>query len=226
MSENDTQRGIPAYDPCNADLESTMDDKIINVVAALIRDSTGRVLLVRKRGTTAFMQPGGKPNTGEGNVAALSREVTEELGCCIDQHSACAVGVFECAAANEPGFMVRAVVYAVEIEGTATPQAEVDQLVWVDPKAPPDIPFAPLARPCAAACRTVNQFGTPRKHAVSHRACLHPNLDRVCQYDLASAHVPAGSRQSRRACGRTWRATSRWKRTSRGPDLDRLPQTS
>ena len=32
----------------------------IRIVAALIRDEAGRVLLVRKRGTAAFMQPGGK----------------------------------------------------------------------------------------------------------------------------------------------------------------------
>jgi 8-oxo-dGTP diphosphatase len=123
-----------------------MDDKIISIVAALIRDAAGRVLLVRKRGTSAFMQPGGKLNTGESDIAALSREIIEELGCCINQHSACAVGVFECAAANEPGFTVRAAVYVVEIEGIAAPQAEVEQLVWVDPKAPPDLPFAPLTR--------------------------------------------------------------------------------
>jgi 8-oxo-dGTP diphosphatase len=126
--------------------EKTMDDKIISVVAALIRDSAGRVLLVRKRGTSAFMQPGGKLNAGESDVAALSREIIEELGCCVDQHSACAVGVFECAAANEPGFTVRATVYAVEIDGTVMPQAEIEQLVWVDPKTPPDLPFAPLTR--------------------------------------------------------------------------------
>ena len=37
-----------------------MHNKVISVVAALIRDNGGRVLLVRKRGTSAFMQPGGK----------------------------------------------------------------------------------------------------------------------------------------------------------------------
>ncbi len=37
-----------------------MTDKIIGVVAALIRDDVGRMLVVRKRGTEAFMQPGGK----------------------------------------------------------------------------------------------------------------------------------------------------------------------
>ncbi len=123
-----------------------MDDKIIRVVAALIRDSKGRVLLVRKRGTLAFMQPGGKLSSGESDVAALSREIIEELGCCIDQRDARALGVFECAAANEPGFKVRAAVYAVDVEGIVEPQSEIEQLVWVDPRALPDLPFAPLTR--------------------------------------------------------------------------------
>ena len=37
----------------------------IRIVAALIRDEAGRVLLVRKRGTETFMQPGGKRDPGE-----------------------------------------------------------------------------------------------------------------------------------------------------------------
>src|SRR5215813_6306713 len=106
-----------------------MSDKIISVVAALIRDSAGRVLLVRKRGTTSFMQPGGKRNAGESDVAALAREIVEELGCCIDQRSARSVGVFECAAANEPGFTVRAAVYAIDIEGAVKPQTEIAEFV-------------------------------------------------------------------------------------------------
>jgi 8-oxo-dGTP pyrophosphatase MutT (NUDIX family) len=58
-----------------------VSDTIISVVAALIRDPDGRVLLVRKRGTEAFMQPGGKRDVGESDVDALSREIAEELGC-------------------------------------------------------------------------------------------------------------------------------------------------
>ena len=81
-----------------------MTERMISVVAALIRDGDGRVLLVRKRGTSAFMQPGGKRDTGENDVAALSREIAEELGCRVTINSAQALGVFDCAAANEPGF--------------------------------------------------------------------------------------------------------------------------
>jgi 8-oxo-dGTP diphosphatase len=123
-----------------------MNEKIISVVAALIRDDDGRVLLVRKRGTAAFMQPGGKRDTGESDVAALSREIVEELGCCVDQHSARPLGIFDCASANEPGFQQRVAVYAVDVEGAVRPQAEIDQVVWVDPRALPDLHLAPLTR--------------------------------------------------------------------------------
>ena len=123
-----------------------MNERVISVVAALIRDGDGRVLLVRKRGTSAFMQPGGKRDAAENDVAALSREIAEELGCRVMHKSAQALGVFDCAAANEPGFQVRAAVYAVNVEGAIEPAAEIDQVVWVDPQALPDLPFAPLTR--------------------------------------------------------------------------------
>jgi len=123
-----------------------VNDNVISVVAALIRDDDGRVLLVRKRGTAAFMQPGGKRDGGETDVAALAREIVEELGCRVTENSAQPLGVFDCEAANEPGFRVRAAVYAVDVEGLITPQAEIDQMVWVDPRALPDLQFAPLTR--------------------------------------------------------------------------------
>jgi len=123
-----------------------MNDKIISVVAAVIRDQDGRVLLVRKRGTAAFMQPGGKRDAGESDIAALSREIVEELGCCVDQKSARPLGEFRCASANEPGFALQATVYAVSIEGAIRPQAEIEQVIWVNPRALPDLPLAPLTR--------------------------------------------------------------------------------
>lgn len=123
-----------------------MSERVISVVAALIRDNDGRVLLVRKRGTAAFMQPGGKRDAGESDVAALAREIVEELGCRVVENSAQALGVFDCQAANEPGFQVRAAVYAVDVEGAIEPQAEIDQAVWVDPRALPDLHLAPLTR--------------------------------------------------------------------------------
>src|SRR5262245_61729935 len=103
-----------------------MSNNVISVVAALIRDENGRVLLVRKRGTAAFMQPGGKRDPGESDIAALARELIEELGCRVAEGSARPLGVFECAAAY---YRVSAAVYAVDVEGPVIPRAEIDQVV-------------------------------------------------------------------------------------------------
>ena len=118
----------------------------IEIVAALIRDDAGRVLLVRKRGTTAFMQPGGKRDAGEDDAAALVREIGEELGCCPVRDSIQPLGEFDAISANEPGFRVRASLYGIDVTGEISPQAEIDAMVWIDPVAPPDIPLAPLTR--------------------------------------------------------------------------------
>jgi 8-oxo-dGTP diphosphatase len=118
----------------------------IEIVAALIRDEAGRVLLVRKRGTTAFMQPGGKRDAGEDDAAALMREIGEELGCSPVRDSIRPLGEFDAVSANEPGFRVRASLYGIAVTGDIAPQAEIDAMVWIDPAAPPDIPLAPLTR--------------------------------------------------------------------------------
>ena len=54
--------------------------KIITIAAALLIAPDGKTLLVRKRGTQAFMQPGGKIEPGEAAAMALARELKEELG--------------------------------------------------------------------------------------------------------------------------------------------------
>jgi 8-oxo-dGTP diphosphatase len=118
----------------------------IKIVAALICDDAGRVLLVRKRGTTAFMQPGGKRDPGEDDTAALSREIAEELGCSLVPASIRPLGEFDAIAANEPGFRVQACLYGVDVTGDITPGREIDETIWIDPAAPPDIVLAPLTR--------------------------------------------------------------------------------
>ena len=118
----------------------------IDIVAALIRDPSGRVLLVRKRGTIAFMQPGGKRQDGEDDACALSREVHEELGCDVISGSVRWLGAFEAPAAHEPGHRVRAAVYAVDIAGAITPRAEIDEIAWVDARGQSGLALAPLTR--------------------------------------------------------------------------------
>jgi 8-oxo-dGTP diphosphatase len=88
---------------------------IVEVVGALIHDAQGRLLTVRKAGTKVFMLPGGKREPGEDDLAALARELREELG--VTLVSAEPVGVFEAVAANEPGARVRSHPYRVVVDG-------------------------------------------------------------------------------------------------------------
>lgn len=118
----------------------------IEIVAALIRDAAGRVLLVRKRGTTAFMQPGGKRDAGEDDIMALAREIDEELGCRVMPDSIRPLGAFDAISANEPGFRGRAALYQVDVTGEIAPKAEIEEMVWIDPLVPADVPLAPLTR--------------------------------------------------------------------------------
>lgn len=115
---------------------------IVEVVGAVIRDPAGRLLTVRKRGTQRFMLPGGKRETGEDDLSALARELREELG--VELASARLLGRFEAQAANEPGATVKSCAYIVETKGEITIQAEIEELLWIDPAAPPDVPIAPL----------------------------------------------------------------------------------
>ena len=50
------------------------------MAAVCFRDPADRILTVRKRGTSAFMLPGGKVEHEESPESAVLREVFEELG--------------------------------------------------------------------------------------------------------------------------------------------------
>jgi 8-oxo-dGTP diphosphatase len=116
--------------------------KAVEIVAGVIRDVGGRILTVRKRGTTAFMLPGGKREAGESDIAALSRELSEEIGC--DLITADHLGTFDAPAANEPETRVYGSIYLAVVAGDAVAKAEIEELLWVDPKSPPSVRFAPL----------------------------------------------------------------------------------
>ncbi|RXZ85567.1 NUDIX domain-containing protein [Agromyces atrinae] len=112
----------------------------------MITDGAGRLLLVRKAGTTAFMQPGGKPESGESAAATLIRELAEEIGVRVTEDDLTSLGEFVAPAANEPGFRVVADVFRVDI-GSQQPvtDAEIEAHRWVDATDSADIEIAPLA---------------------------------------------------------------------------------
>lgn len=118
----------------------------IGIVAAVVLNPAGQTLLVRKRGTAAFMQPGGKRADGETDLVALERELVEELGCGLEPASCRALGSYSAPAANEPGWTVDAELFAVTLAGEVRPSAEIEEAVWVDPDVEPSIDLAPLTR--------------------------------------------------------------------------------
>lgn len=119
----------------------------IHVSAAVITDAEGRLLLVRKAGTTAFMQPGGKPEPNETPAETLVRELAEEVGLRVDPDALEALGSFAASAANEPGFEVVADVFRVDIGNQRPePAAEIAELRWVTAGTASGIEIAPLAR--------------------------------------------------------------------------------
>lgn len=121
----------------------------LRIVAAVVERSDGRHLLVRKRGTQTFMQVGGKIEPGEEPLAALVREVEEEVGLRLEPTDIESLGRFEALAANEPDHVVDAHAYRVRLRpGTEIAvQAELEELVWIDPADPvARYPLAPLTR--------------------------------------------------------------------------------
>ncbi|EIK94683.1 NUDIX hydrolase [Pseudomonas sp. M47T1] len=120
--------------------------RTIHIAAALLMGPDGKTLLVRKRHTLAFMQPGGKIEPGEQPVHALARELDEELGVRIDPAQAQYLGAFSAPAANEPGFEVRCELFRVDVAGPVTIAAEIEEAVWVDRESHAQLALAALTR--------------------------------------------------------------------------------
>ncbi len=118
----------------------------IRIAAALLIGGDGQTLLVRKRGTQAFMQPGGKIDAGEQPVDALTRELHEELNLRIEPNQVAYLGHFSAPAANEPGFTVHAELFQVRIDVPVSPAAEIEEVRWIDPAGDGGLLLAPLTR--------------------------------------------------------------------------------
>lgn len=114
----------------------------MTVVAAVIRDPTGRILISRRPehrhmgGLWEF--PGGKVGDGESPPTALVRELYEELGIAVAVGSPITFAVHE-----EPGLRILLLFYDARITaGTAV--AREGQIVrWVEPRELPSQPMPP-----------------------------------------------------------------------------------
>lgn len=127
-------------------MSSTQTGEVIVIAAAIVPNSQGQLLHVRKRGTSAFMLPGGKKEIGESGVDTTRREIAEELGIELAAKELEFLGEFEAMAANEPGATVRCEVFiASRVCDSAQPQAEIVEVRWFDSNSQAD-ELAPLSR--------------------------------------------------------------------------------
>lgn len=128
------------------------EQPVIHVSAVLAVDSEGCLLVVRKRGTTVWMQPGGKPEPGETAAETLARELHEELGVSIHPRDLEPLGQFTTAAANEARttlvadvFRARAIDPALDpLAGPLSAAAEIEAVQWMHPRDMPAHQVAPL----------------------------------------------------------------------------------
>jgi 8-oxo-dGTP pyrophosphatase MutT (NUDIX family) len=98
---------------------------------------TGRRLLcVRSRGREAFYVPGGKPEPGEDDVTALTREIAEELGIALVAETIRPHGIFEAPADGKPGSSVRIETFLATGLGVPVPQAEIEEIRLVGASDP------------------------------------------------------------------------------------------
>jgi DNA polymerase-3 subunit epsilon len=134
---------------------------VLRIAAAVVTDPGGRSLLVRKRGSGIFMQPGGKIESGESALSALTRELREELGIEVDPGETEYIGSYRAVAANEENTVVRAEVFFLTTAEQPIAGAEIDELLWVERLDDISVEVAPLSRDSLLplwAARSSTQF--------------------------------------------------------------------
>lgn len=117
----------------------------IHIAAAIIMDDKDRLLLVRKRGTAFYMQPGGKIEQGEDAQSALIRELKEELNLEFINEELTPIGEFTEVAANEPDHQVHACMFSIKkCMLKVKPAAEIEEFIWLTPSDITSRQLAPL----------------------------------------------------------------------------------
>ena len=110
---------------------------------AWVRVENGRILCGRPRGKDVFYIPGGKREPGESDLAALLREITEELTVTLLPATVRHAGTYQ---AHQPGgrgdglVTVRITCFTGDYSGTLAPSSEIDELAWFGYTDRPRVP--------------------------------------------------------------------------------------
>jgi 8-oxo-dGTP pyrophosphatase MutT (NUDIX family) len=96
---------------------------------AHVRDR--RLLCARTGSRGLFYIPGGKPEQGEDDAAALVREIAEELAVRIDPATIAPCGTFTAPADGQPGRDVIVSLYTADWDGEPVASAEIEELRYL-----------------------------------------------------------------------------------------------
>lgn len=115
--------------------------KVITVAAGIVLNEVQQLLVVRKKGTSCFMQVGGKLEPNEAPEETIVREIQEEICCQAEVQQF--VGRFETNTANEPDHQLVSYVYLVKLDQMPKIEAEIAEMKWIDLNEQ-DLALAPL----------------------------------------------------------------------------------
>jgi 8-oxo-dGTP diphosphatase len=155
-------------------------DPPIHVVAGVIRDAAGRVLVAERpagRHLAGFWEfPGGKSDPGETPLDALRRELAEELG--IEVQSA------EPLIAVPWTYPEKEIVLDAWLVTAFTGEAHAREhaaLRWVDPAALATLPMPPADAPIVTALRLPDRYLITPPLAATARDELLDGIERACR---------------------------------------------
>lgn len=108
--------------------------KVIETANWILRDGA-KILSVRSHGRDRFYLPGGKIDAGETARDAILREINEELGVTLIDHTIREIGTFAGHGHNQPlGAIVRMTCFAADYTGTLSPAREIAEMRWLTPR--------------------------------------------------------------------------------------------
>jgi len=156
-----------------------MSDSSIPVVAGVIRDAAGRVLVAERpagKHLAGFWEfPGGKNDPGETSLDALRRELAEELGIRVD-----AAEPLIAVPWSYPEKRIVLDAWIVTAYAGEVHAREHEALRWVDPADLANLPMPPADRPIVTALRLPERYLVTPALASNGRDALLAGIERAC----------------------------------------------
>lgn len=109
----------------------------IQISSAIITNDKDELLVVRKRGSTYYMLPGGKIEHAESLIAALLRELKEEINLKFEAQDFIYLGKHSTQAANEKNTRVEGNIFylATGLHAAIQVHAEIEDAMWLNKAA-------------------------------------------------------------------------------------------